>query len=83
MLASRFSTFRRAALVVASITMFLIAAQAINAWASGKNDVKNGLQSLESFVKTAQSGRATFTQVVTSPAREGQAPVSKTSSGTF
>lgn len=42
-----------------------------------------GLESLESFVKTVKSGRATFTQVVTSPAREGQAVRSKTSSGTF
>ena len=43
----------------------------------------NGLESLESFVKTVSSGRADFTQVVTAPAREGQAARSKTSSGTF
>jgi outer membrane lipoprotein carrier protein len=43
----------------------------------------NGLESLETFVRTVSSGRADFTQVVTSPAREGQAPRSKTSSGTF
>ncbi|NDP61918.1 outer membrane lipoprotein chaperone LolA [Polaromonas sp.] len=43
----------------------------------------NGLESLESFVGTVSSGRAEFTQVVTAPAREGQAPRSKTSSGTF
>ena len=43
----------------------------------------DGLQSLESFVKTVGSGRADFTQVVTAPAREGQAPRTKTSSGTF
>lgn len=42
-----------------------------------------GLRSLESFVSTAKTGRAEFTQVVTSPAREGQAPRVKTSSGTF
>lgn len=42
-----------------------------------------GLASLEAFVKTVKSGRADFTQVVTAPAREGQAPRSKTSSGTF
>ena len=42
-----------------------------------------GLESLESFVKTAASGRADFTQVVTAPAREGQAARSKTSTGTF
>ncbi len=34
-------------------------------------------------MKTAKSGRADFTQVVTAPAREGQVSKSKTSSGTF
>lgn len=43
----------------------------------------DGLESLEVFVKTVSSGRADFTQVVTSPAREGQSARSKTSSGTF
>ena len=43
----------------------------------------NGLESLETFVKTVSSGRAEFTQVVTSPAKEGQAARSKSSSGTF
>jgi len=43
----------------------------------------NGLDSLESFVKTVSSGRADFTQVVTAPPREGQAARTKTSSGTF
>jgi len=42
-----------------------------------------GLKSLESFVKTVKTGQADFTQVVTSPAREGQAPRVKTSSGQF
>ena len=42
-----------------------------------------GLESLEVFVKTVKTGRADFTQVVTSPAKEGQAPRVKTSSGTF
>ena len=41
------------------------------------------LKSLENFVKNTKSGRAAFTQVVTSPAKEGQTPKSKTSSGTF
>jgi outer membrane lipoprotein carrier protein len=53
-----------------------IAACAHSAWA-------DGLQSLESFVKTVSSGRADFTQVVTAPARAGQTARSKTSSGTF
>lgn len=42
-----------------------------------------GLDSLENFVKSAKSGRAEFTQVVTAPARQGQAARSKTSSGSF
>ncbi|HSV34702.1 MAG TPA: outer membrane lipoprotein chaperone LolA [Ramlibacter sp.] len=43
----------------------------------------SGLDSLEQFVKSVKSGRSDFTQVVTAPAREGQAARSKTSSGTF
>ena len=43
----------------------------------------SGLDALENFVKNAKSGRAEFTQVVTGPAREGQAARTKTSSGTF
>lgn len=43
----------------------------------------SGLESLEAFVKNTKSGRAEFTQVVTSPAREGQSPKTKTSSGSF
>lgn len=42
-----------------------------------------GLDSLEVFVKTVKTGRADFTQVVTSPPRDGQASRVKTSSGTF
>lgn len=42
-----------------------------------------GLDSLEQFVKNAKTGRAEFTQVVTAPAKEGQAPRAKSSSGTF
>ena len=43
----------------------------------------SGLDSLEAFVKTAKTGHAEFTQVVTAPAKEGQAARSKTSSGSF
>lgn len=43
----------------------------------------DGLESLEAFVKNTKSGRAVFTQVVTSPAREGQTAKTKTSSGSF
>jgi outer membrane lipoprotein carrier protein len=42
-----------------------------------------GLESLEAFIKTAKTGRADFVQVVTMPAKEAQAPRSKTSSGSF
>ena len=42
-----------------------------------------GLESLEVFVKTVKTGRADFTQVVTAPAKDGQAPRAKTSTGTF
>lgn len=58
------------------IALFLIAAYAISAGAGG-------LESLENFVKKTKTGRAEFTQVVTAPAKEGQAARSKTSSGTF
>lgn len=42
-----------------------------------------GLDSLEQFVKSARTGKAGFTQVVTSPPKEGQTVRSKTQSGTF
>lgn len=42
-----------------------------------------GMESLEAFVKSAKSGRADFTQVVTAPGRNGEAPRVKTSTGTF
>jgi len=41
------------------------------------------LKDLENFIKNTKSGRAAFTQVVTSPAKDGQTPKIKTSSGTF
>lgn len=43
----------------------------------------DGLDGLESFVKSTRNGRADFTQVVTAPGKDGQASKSKTSSGTF
>lgn len=57
--------------------IFVITLFAVGAASAG------ALDSLENFVKTAKSGRADFTQVVTSPGRDGQAPRSKTSTGTF
>ena len=58
------------------IASFLIAVFSNCAWA-------DGLKSLEKFVSIVQSGRAEFTQTVTSPAKEGQAARVKTSSGSF
>ena len=43
----------------------------------------DGLKSLDSFMANTQAGQAEFTQVVTSPAKDGKAARSKTSSGTF
>ena len=43
----------------------------------------DALNTLSLFLKQTQSGRAQFTQVVTSPAKADQAPRRKTSSGTF
>jgi outer membrane lipoprotein carrier protein len=56
--------------------LFLIAAGAISARAGG-------LDRLESFVQTVQTGKADFVQVVTAPAKAGQTARKKTSSGTF
>ena len=58
------------------IAIVLVASCALSARA-------DGLESLEAFVKNTKSGRAVFTQVVTSPAREGQTAKTKTSSGSF
>ncbi|PUE42203.1 outer membrane lipoprotein carrier protein LolA [Limnohabitans sp. Hippo3] len=43
----------------------------------------SSLDLLAQFMKQARSGRADFTQVVTSPSRAGQTPRTKTSSGRF
>jgi outer membrane lipoprotein carrier protein len=58
---------------------FFVAACAVSTGATGAS----GLDGLEAFLKTAKTGRADFTQVVTSPPKDGQAPRAKTSSGTF
>ncbi|MFZ5567568.1 MAG: outer membrane lipoprotein chaperone LolA [Pseudomonadota bacterium] len=51
--------------------------------AFGATAQADGLGALELFLKTAASGRADFTQVVTSPPREGQTARTRNSSGTF
>ena len=43
----------------------------------------DSLEALENFLRTTRSGRADFTQVVTSPPREGQAPRVRQSTGSF
>jgi outer membrane lipoprotein carrier protein len=58
------------------VAMFSIAAHAQNTGASGLN-------ALEDFIKSTQSGRASFSQVVTSPAKDGQVAKTKASSGSF
>ncbi len=60
----------------------LWAATCVLAWAASTAHA-SGMDSLEQFVKSAKTGRAEFSQVVTAPAKEGQAARSKTSSGTF
>lgn len=47
------------------------------------NTLAGGLNDLENFVKTAKTGKAEFTQVVTQPVREGQVARSRVSSGSF
>ncbi|MCZ8251128.1 MAG: outer membrane lipoprotein chaperone LolA [Hylemonella sp.] len=51
--------------------------------AFGATAQADGLGALELFLKTAASGRAEFSQVVTSPPREGQTARTRNSSGTF
>ncbi len=58
------------------ITIFIVASCALPASATG-------IKSLENFVKNVNTGKADFTQIVTSPGRSGQAPRIKMSSGTF
>ena len=68
-------TSRRLAWVAA---LWVLAGVAWPAWAHA-----DGLEALSQFIQQTRSGRAQFTQVVTSPTRQGQPPRSKTSSGSF
>jgi outer membrane lipoprotein carrier protein len=58
---------------------FAIISVASNAQEQGVTALKE----LENFIKNTNSGRSSFTQVVTSPAKDGQVPKTKTSSGSF
>lgn len=72
----------RGAVRAASVTLATLVAM-ISMAASAQTTGVTGLDSLENFIKTTKSGRASFTQVVTSPAKEGQTAKTKTSSGSF
>ncbi len=63
--------------------VFAIISVAAGAQEQGVTATNTSLRDLENFVKNTKSGRAAFTQVVTSPAKDGQTPKAKTSSGTF
>ena len=68
--------FTLRSLVVGALTLAM-------ACGVGAQELSSGLVSLERFVRDTRSGRASFTQVVTAPARDGQLAKSKTSSGVF
>ena len=76
---------RTMAVLSVLLAMNSIAAYAQPESMNGTNSLNdsNGINSLENFIKTTKSGRASFSQVVTSPAKEGQTPKIKTSSGSF
>ena len=71
---------RRSFNAIALIAIIFIASCAIPISATAQNI---GLEKLENFLKITKTGRAEFTQTVTSPAREGQAVKIKKSSGVF
>ena len=56
---------------------------AVSVSASAQPVANSGMDSLERFVSETRSGRADFIQTVTSPARTGEAPRVKKSTGTF
>ena len=70
---------------ISHLSKFLVASvlAIISVAACADEKGASALKSLENFVKNTKSGRAAFTQVVTSPAKDGQTPKTKTSSGTF
>ncbi len=56
---------------------------AVAMWSLALPAQADSVDLLAQFMKQARSGRADFTQVVTSPSRAGQTPRAKTSSGRF
>ena len=76
----KMTTFKALSFSRYFLTLVLaIISVAVNAQEQGITALKD----LENFVKNTKSGRAAFTQVVTSPAKDGQTPKTKTSTGTF
>ncbi len=79
-----FKQLHSCSLILRLLAIFLIAINSINALATGLN-------ALEMFLKSTRSGKAEFSQVVTSPAKtetkvdgvEKASPKVKTSAGTF
>jgi outer membrane lipoprotein carrier protein len=67
----------------AALTWLAKAYWAGTALAWGTGALADSVDLLAQFMKQARSGRAQFTQVVTSPSRPGQAVRAKTSSGSF
>ena len=65
-----------------SIRMPRIAALVVSLAAVG-TAWADGISSLEGFVKGVRTGRATFTQTVTPPAKDGQAQRDRVTTGTF
>jgi len=55
----------------------------ISLGAAAQPVTNSGMLSLEKFLSETRSGRADFVQIVTSPARAGEAPRVKKSTGTF
>lgn len=70
------SAVRRALLLGLSLAL-------CSPWLAQAQAQAQGLELLSLFMKQVGSGRAAFTQVVTSPSKAGQPPRQKTSSGTL
>lgn len=78
-------TFKMTTFITSSISKyFLVLSLAITSVAACAQEQRaTAIKDLENFVKNTKSGRAAFTQVVTSPAKDSQVPKTKISSGVF
>ncbi len=79
------NTFTMTHFTTSSVSKYFLALAiaTLSVAACAQEQGATALKDLENFVKNTKSGRAAFTQVVTSPAKEGQTQKVKTSSGTF